>query len=310
MTGNLHNPRTDRLELPALRNFNIILYLRREDLLFPGLSGNKYRKLKYNLKKAGEDGYKQLLTFGGAFSNHIHATAAAGKSFDFETIGVIRGEELEGRSLNPTLAEAREMGMQLVFVSRKAYDQRHEPWFLETLGGKFPKAYILPEGGTNTLAVKGCCEILNPEDSSYDMVCCPVGTGGTLLGLEQAGLLPVWGYPALKGFGPGALSNLYVSGKETLSELPGSRLRTEYHFGGYGRINEELVKFIRDVHEQTGVVLDGVYTGKMLYGICADIKNGIIPEGSRILAIHTGGVQGNRGLNLRLQKKNLTLLPL
>ena len=298
MTGSPLNPRTDRITLRSLCDHNIILDLRREDLLFPGLSGNKYRKLKYNLQRAREQGARQLLTFGGAFSNHVHATAAAGKAFDFETIGFIRGEELATRPLNPTLAEAREMGMQLVFVSRKDYGKRKDTEFLTALAAAYPQAYILPEGGTNALAVKGCSEILQPEDADYDMVCCAVGTGGTMLGLQQSGLVPVWGYAALKGLSdPGLLRS-------------GATLRTRYHFGGYGTITGELIQFIQEFYEQTGVVLDGVYTGKMLFGIAQDIRSGTIPDGSRILAIHTGGIQGNRGLNTSLQKKGLPLLPL
>lgn len=298
MTGNPLSARTDRLNLRELRNYDITLDLRREDMLFPGLSGNKYRKLKYNLVQAREQGTSQLLTFGGAYSNHIHATAAAGKAFGFDTLGIIRGEELGTQPLNPTLAEAREMGMELVFVSRQTYEQRQEPEFLRTLTQEYPRAYILPEGGTNALAIEGCSEILCPEDKTYDLVCCPVGTGGTLLGLQQARLLPVWGYSSLKGLDDPRLVE------------SGAILRTDYHFGGYGRITEDLVRFISELHEQTGVVLDGVYTGKMLFGICADVQAGIIPPGSRILVIHTGGVQGNRGLNTSLQKKGLTLLPL
>lgn len=298
MTGSPHNPRTDRLILSALRNFEITLDLRREDLLFPGLSGNKYRKLKYNLAQARERGARQLLTFGGAYSNHIHATAAAGKAFGFETVGLIRGEELAEQPLNPTLAEAQEMGMKLIFTSRQDYGRRHEPEFLQSLTSENPDAYVLPEGGTNSLAIKGCSEILQAGDSDYDFVCCPVGTGGTMLGLQEAGLLPVWGYAALKGLSDPALTG------------PEITLRTGYHFGGYGKITEDLAAFIRAVYAETGVVLDGVYTGKMLYGLCADIRDGVISPGSRILAIHTGGVQGNRGLNSGLQKKGLTLLPL
>ncbi|SFR40078.1 1-aminocyclopropane-1-carboxylate deaminase [Robiginitalea myxolifaciens] len=300
MTGSPHNPRTDRLVLSALRDFEITLDLRREDLFFPGLSGNKYRKLKYNLAQAREEGARQLLTFGGAYSNHIHATAAVGKAFGFETVGLIRGEELATQPLNPTLAEAQEMGMQLVFTSRQDYSRRHEPEYLEVLAKDYPDTYIIPEGGTNALAIKGCSEILQPGDAHYDLVCCPVGTGGTMLGLRETGMLPVWGYAALKG----------LSDSDASLTGPEATLRTGYHFGGYGKITEELAAFIRTVYEETGVVLDGVYTGKMLFGICADIRGGVIPPGSGILAIHTGGVQGNRGLNAGLQKKGLTLLPL
>lgn len=293
------------VKLPVLEEYGVTLSFKREDLLFPHLSGNKYRKLKYNLREAAARGDKTLITFGGAYSNHLHATAAAGKEFGFRTIGFVRGEELRGGPLNPTLSEAKRWGMQLEFLSRADYRNKSNPEFLQSLLVDFGPAYLLPEGGTNDLAVAGCSEILGPSDREATHICCPVGTGGTLAGLiRSAGPRQrVLGYPALKA---------PEFKMEQASLIPGANwgLITDYHFGGYGKINAELVCFINDFKALTGIPLDPVYTGKMAFGILADIRLGRLPAGSRVLAIHTGGLQGIKGMNMRLKKKNLPLLHL
>jgi 1-aminocyclopropane-1-carboxylate deaminase len=268
------------------------------------LSGNKFRKLKYNLEAARQGGWDRLMTFGGAFSNHIHATAAAGTLYGFDSIGFIRGAELADKPLNPTLSDARSQGMQLVFLSREEYRLRAESTFQKGLQNKYGPAFLLPEGGTNQLAIKGCAEILGPTDAQYSHICCPVGTGGTMAGLVLgAAHSMVWGYSALKA------GELEVQLK-TL--MPGNnwQLRTHYHFGGYAKFDLELIEFIRAFKRHTGTILDPVYTGKMLFGVFADIQSGAIPSGSRVLAIHTGGLQGIRGMNQKLKKKGLPLLPL
>ncbi|MBC2837718.1 1-aminocyclopropane-1-carboxylate deaminase/D-cysteine desulfhydrase [Robiginitalea sp. SC105] len=296
---------TQEIRLPVLSRRRVELHIRREDLLHPGLSGNKFRKLNYNLQQMQAAGLKTLVTFGGAYSNHIHATAAAGKEFGFRTIGIIRGEELDGRPLNPTLADARAAGMELHFVSREAYARRGDPGFQVELLDRYGPAYLLPEGGTNREAIRGCAEILGPEDAAFNWVCCPVGTGGTLAGLV-AGSFPgqrIRGYSALKA------DDL----SESLKALvPGDNwdLCTAFHFGGYARIDASLVRFINQFFADTGIPLDPVYTGKMLYGILDEVGRGTFEKGSRILAIHTGGLQGIRGMNLNLRKKNLPLLQL
>ena len=297
--------RTDAIDLPELRKWGISLYLRREDLLYPQLSGNKYRKLRYNLEEARRLGHRRLITFGGAYSNHIHATAAAGPIFGFETLGLIRGDELEGRPLNPTLEDARRAGMRLVFLSREDYARRGDPAFQASCLERYGPGYLLPEGGTNDLAVRGCAEILQPEDAQFDLICCPVGTGGTLAGLVRAatGRQRVLGYPALKAAG---LS------EQLATFIPGGRwaLSGHSHFGGYGPVTAELVQFINEFRTQTGIALDPVYTGKMMHAILEDAGSGLIEPGSNVLAIHTGGLQGIRGMNLQLRKKNLPLLQL
>lgn len=297
--------RTDAIDLPILREKGVSLFLRREDLLFPQLSGNKFRKLKYNLEEARRLGHRRLITYGGAYSNHIHATAAAGAIYGFETLGLIRGDELAGQPLNPTLEDARRAGMELVFLSRADYSRRGERDFQDFCLERYGPGYLLPEGGTNDLAVQGCAEILQPEDARFDLLCCPVGTGGTLAGLVRGATAHqrVRGYPALRADG------LSV---QLASWIPGDRwtLSDHSHFGGYGRVTPALVAFINEFKELTGIALDPVYTGKMMYALLDDVASGRIAPGSAVLAIHTGGLQGIRGMNLELRKKNLPLLQL
>lgn len=296
--------RNQKVELPELRERGIVLFVKREDELHPFISGNKFRKLKYNLESAKELGKTTLLTFGGAFSNHLLATACAGKEHGFKTIGVVRGNELqESWKENPTLQMAAAFGMRFHFVSRDAYRQKSAPPFLKTLQNTFGDFYPLPEGGTNALAVKGCQEILSEDDTLFDVVCGAVGTGGTMAGLINA-IRPnqkVWGYPALKGD--------FL--KEDICKFAANdnwRLITDYHFGGYAKMTRELVDFINDFKKSTGIPLDPIYTGKMLYGILDQVKKGQFEEGSHILAIHTGGLQGIKGMNLVLKKKMWPLL--
>jgi 1-aminocyclopropane-1-carboxylate deaminase len=297
--------RTDQIKLPWLTDYGIELYLRREDLLMPALSGNKYRKLKFNLEEAKRRGLSRLLTFGGAYSNHIHATAAAGKLFGFEAVGFIRGDELSARQLNPTLQDAQDNGMQLIFLSRSEYDKRHFQDFQDQLLKLYGPGYVIPEGGTNDFAIAGCAEILQPVDVEYNLICCAVGTGGTLAGLVRSSGTPqkVRGYMALKGVG-------FRSQLETIIPHRNWELVDRYHFGGYAKVTRELIAFVNDFKSQTGVTLDPVYTGKLIYGILDDIRNFRIPSNSKILAIHTGGLQGIRGINQQLAKKALPLLEL
>ena len=290
----------ERVNLPKTKG--VELYVKREDQIHAFVSGNKYRKLKYNLLEAEKSGYKTLLTFGGAFSNHIAAVASAGHLIGFKTIGVIRGDELESKiSENATLNFAQENGMQFKFVSREIYRSKTSESFLKSLEAEFGDFYVIPEGGTNELAVKGCQEILYPEDFNFDYICCSVGTGGTISGLIN-GSKPsqqVLGFPALKGD--------FL--KEDISKFATQtnwKLITDYHFGGYAKINDELVAFINQFKSDYNMPLDPVYTGKMLFGILDLIDKNYFPKGSKILAIHTGGLQGIEGMNAHLRKKNLS----
>ena len=292
------------IQLPILEEKSIVLTIKREDLLHPLISGNKYRKLKYNLLHAKEKGYKTLLTFGGAFSNHILAVAAAGKENGFETIGVIRGEELSEKwKQNPTLQLANQLGMRFKFVSREAYRTKDTIDFTKNLEKDFGVFYTIPEGGTNELAIKGCEEILTEQDRTFDIVCTCVGTGGTIAGLINTAKQnqQVLGFSALKG-------DFLNTEIENLTKKQGWKLITDYHFGGYGKVNEKLITFINDFKTETGIPLDPIYTGKMLFGLLDMIKNDSFAKGTKILAIHTGGLQGISGMNMVLKKKKLPLL--
>ncbi|MGB7785311.1 MAG: pyridoxal-phosphate dependent enzyme [Salinimicrobium sp.] len=283
----------------------ISLFLKREDLLHPQVSGNKFRKLKYNLKNAIFEGYNTVLTFGGAYSNHIAATAAAAKESGLRSIGIIRGEEL-GQDMQQTLKEnstlnfAASCGMQLHFVSRSDYRQKTSEEFLKLLQEQFGNFYLVPEGGTNELAVKGCEEILSEEDKEFDIICCAVGTGGTISGLINASAegQKVLGFPALKG-------DFLTSEVEKFSEKNNWELITNYHFGGYAKVDRQLIEFINDFKSRFDVQLDPVYTGKMMFGIFDLMQNKKFKENTRILAVHTGGLQGIRGMNNQLKKKSL-----
>ncbi len=280
------------------------LFIKREDEIHPFVSGNKFRKLKYNLQKAKNQGYKTLLTFGGAFSNHIIATAVAGKITGFQTIGIIRGDELatdfqQTIAENPTLKEAHKNGMKLEFVSRETYRNKTSSIFLENLKQQFGDFYLIPEGGTNELAIKGCEEILVAEDSKFDYICCAVGTGGTISGLINASQnhQKVIGFPALKG-------DFLTSEIKKYAKKSNWNLQTEYHFGGYAKYNATLIRFINDFKKETNVLLDPIYTAKMIYGLLEIIKNDGFQKGSKILAIHTGGLQGIQGMNKQIKKNN------
>lgn len=283
---------------------NISLTIKREDLIHPFVSGNKFRKLKYNLIQAKAEDKKVLLTFGGAFSNHIAAVAFAGKEQGFKTIGIIRGEEISTKiNENPTLKFAQENGMEFEFVSRENYRQKSENAFLEKLKEKFGDFYLIPEGGTNELAIKGCEEILTPEDAVFDYVCCAVGTGGTISGLINSALpnQKILGFPALKG-------DFLQDEIRIFAENENWNLITDYHFGGYGKVNLELIEFINAFFEESKVPLDPIYTGKMVFGVMDLIHKKYFPEHSKILLIHTGGLQGIEGMNIKLRNKKLPIL--
>ncbi|NAS14376.1 1-aminocyclopropane-1-carboxylate deaminase/D-cysteine desulfhydrase [Poritiphilus flavus] len=293
-----------KIQLPILEQKSISLQIKREDLLYPALSGNKYRKLKYNLLSAREQGHEQLLTFGGAYSNHIAATARAGKDNGIKTIGIIRGEELVSAwEQNPTLKKARQDGMQFKFVSRTTYRERHDPAFHARLRAEFGKYYLLPEGGTNELAIRGCEEILSDEDKEFNVVCCSVGTGGTLAGIVNSS----WEHQLILGFP--ALAGDFLN-KDIRKFTAGNNweLQQDYHFGGYARVNKELVLFINNFYSQTKIPLDPVYTGKMMFGILDLIRKDFFAAHTKILAIHTGGLQGIDGMNTKLKMKNLPLI--
>ncbi|WP_396218044.1 1-aminocyclopropane-1-carboxylate deaminase/D-cysteine desulfhydrase [Flavobacterium sp.] len=294
--------KSENQKIPIHFPNGIELFIKREDLLHPIISGNKFRKLKYNLAEAKRLGYKKLLTFGGAFSNHIVAVAGAGKEFGFETIGIIRGEELQEKiEENPSLSVAQQFGMKLVFVSRDAYRLKETPEFIKEMKSQFGDFYLLPEGGTNELAIKGCEEILNELDSEFSYVCTSVGTGGTISGIinSAASHQNIIGFSSLKG-------DFLQKDIAKFAKQKNWTINCEYHFGGYGKVTNELIDFINSFYILYEIPLDPIYTGKMMFGILDLIKNDFFPPNSKILAIHTGGLQGIAGMNLKLEKSGKT----
>jgi 1-aminocyclopropane-1-carboxylate deaminase len=282
------------VDLPILDQKGISLIVKRLDLVHPLLSGNKFFKLKYNLQQAQSLGYNKILTFGGAYSNHIYATAAACQLLGIESIGVIRGEE--HLPLNPTLGFAKEQGMHLHYINRTLYQNKTNETLRFLLESEFGKFYCVPEGGTNALAIQGTSEILQKEDALFDVICLPVGTGGTFAGVVNS-LLPhqtAIGYSSLKGdFIHGEIAQLFQM--HNIRSLQNWHIQNAYHFGGYGKFTTELLTFINDFYEQTGIPLDPIYTGKMMFGIIQGIEKGDFVAGQKVLALHTGGLQGNQG---------------
>ena len=277
-----------RLDDDALDRAGVRLWLKRDDLIDPDLPGNKWRKLKHNLAAAAGQGHDRLLTFGGAYSNHIRATAAAGRLTGLGTIGVIRGEPHE--PLNWSLSYAVSRGMRLRYLDRATYRRKASPDVIADLSRELGRFYLLPEGGSNDLAVRGCAELAAEIGPDADVVCCPAGTGGTLAGIA-AGLLPgqrAIGFPVLKGgeFLAGEVERLQAA---AIGRGSGNwRLECGFHFGGYARTTPELTEFIAAFGERHGLRLDRIYVAKMMFGIFALARRGEFPPGTRIVAVITG----------------------
>ena len=296
-------PLIQKINMQIADQADVKLYILRLDLMHPQINGNKWFKLKYNLVEAKQRNLSTILTFGGAYSNHIYATAAAGNIFGFRTIGVIRAEE--NIPLNPTLQFAVTQGMELVYIDRQTYKQRHTEELQNQLKQRFGKVFIIPEGGCNLNGMRGCIEILETikEFKEFNTVCLACGTGTTLAGitlsLNQS--QKVIGFPVLKG---GDFLNQDINDllKNYLnSDLPAPvnspapwELICNYHFGGYAQIKDELKLFCDNFQQQHHIPLDYIYTGKMFYGVMDLIKQGFFKSES-LLLIHTGGLQGNNG---------------
>ena len=286
----------------AIYQNDISLFIKRDDLIHPIISGNKFRKLKYNLIEAKNQKKITLLTFGGAFSNHILAVSAAGKEYGFDTIGIIRGEELEDKiETNPTLQKAKEFGMVFDFISRQEYRNKNNPEFLKKLKEKFGEFYLIPEGGTNEFAIKGCEEILTEDDKNFDFICCAIGTGGTISGIINSSNenQKILGFPVLKG-------DFLTEDIRKFAKKDNWELVTDYHFGGYAKYDATLIEFINNFYEKYQIPLDPIYTSKMVFGVLDLIEKEYFPPKSKILVIHTGGLQGINGINAILKQKNLT----
>jgi 1-aminocyclopropane-1-carboxylate deaminase len=262
--------------------------VKRDDLIHPEIPGNKWRKLKYNLTAAAEEGHDTLLTFGGAYSNHIRATAVAGYYFGFRTIGVIRGEE--HLPLNPSLAYAVSRGMRLTYLDRTTYRVKHSPPVIDALRREWGRFYLLPEGGSNVLAVRGCVELPAEIVEEFDVICCPVGTGGTLAGIA-AGLGPgqqAIGFSALKGgeFLAAEVTRLQEEAFGTASS--NWRVECGCNFGGFAKTTPQLQAFIDDFAVRHGMTLDRVYVAKMMFGVFSLIEDGAFPRGTKIVTVVTG----------------------
>jgi 1-aminocyclopropane-1-carboxylate deaminase len=308
-----------------LERHGVSVYIKRDDLIHPSVQGNKWRKLKYNLLKIKELNNPKLLTFGGAFSNHIYATAAAGKLLGIETIGVIRGERT--KPLSQSLAFAEQCGMKLHFVSRS--DFRNKEILAQKMGDHYNEVYVLPEGGTNELALRGCSEIIEEINQQLpklpDFITVACGTGGTIAGIIKGAdkNQKVIGLSVLKGsfiindvtkllslhhnpYNPSLKSDEYSQNLDKTSPISDSfawEINTDYHFGGYAKWTPELISFINRFRKLHNIALDPVYTGKMFFGLFDLVKKGYFPKGSTIVAVHTGGLQGIEGFNA-LKLKN------
>jgi len=283
---------TQEISLPLLKEKGIRLFIKRIDQIHKYVSGNKWFKLKYNLIEAKRKEVDLILTFGGAYSNHISATAFLANEHGFNSVGIIRGEKCF--PLNHTLSFALEKGMKIHYLNRSDYRLKHTDEYLKDLRAKFGDFYLIPEGGANNFAIQGAEEILELNDNQ-DYICCPVGTGVTISGIinSKNKNQHVIGFSAIKGF------NLLEKKIEDWVDKNNWMLLDDYSLGGYAKLNNELVQFINYFFETQNIPLDIVYNGKMMFGIMDLVATDYFPKGSSILAIHTGGIQGNVGMNER-----------
>lgn len=284
----------EQIENKLLDKAGVRLLIKREDLNHAFISGNKWWKLKYNIEKALIEKKQTILTFGGAFSNHIYATAAAADENNLKSIGIIRGEETP--PLNHTLSFAKSRQMELHYLSREDYRKKNDPKFIQQLYERFGDFYLVPEGGTNELAVKGCAEFALKELSKidFDFLCLPVGTGGTMAGVVSglAGNKEVLGVSVLKNG-----DFLHDDIRKLIHDFTGVSygnwsVLTSYHHGGYAKVTKKLMEFVSAMKERHNLPLDHVYTGKLMWALMNEVEAGRFPRGSTVLALHTGGLQG------------------
>ncbi|MBS1588329.1 MAG: pyridoxal-phosphate dependent enzyme [Bacteroidetes bacterium] len=270
----------------------------RLDLLHPVISGNKWYKLRPNLEAAKNANFNTILTFGGAFSNHLIATAAAAAQSGFQSVGVVRGLDTE-TTLNPTLEACKQYGMKLHFVSREDYHKNKTEDFLATLQNLYGEIFVIPEGGANENGRSGAEDIGNMIPNCYSHVCVSVGSGTTVLGILRRLTIE----KQVLGFAP-MKKGKYL--KEVISQyflpkhLPNLQLFDQWHFGGFGHWKPELLDFMNQFYLSETIPLDMVYTAKMMFGVFALIQQNYFPEKSKILCIHTGGLQGNISIRSNL----------
>ncbi|MCC6599286.1 MAG: 1-aminocyclopropane-1-carboxylate deaminase/D-cysteine desulfhydrase [Crocinitomicaceae bacterium] len=295
---NIAEPTTQRIKLGG-REVDV----RRLDLIHPDINGNKWYKLKYNLERVLREPHKTILTFGGPWSNHIYSTASAAHLLDIQSIGIIRGAE--PMHWSETLKYAKSCGMQLVFISKTAYSEKETEDFRAWLHEEYGSFTLIPEGGADFFGVSGCIEILQPDDlTKYDIICCACGSGATAAGLligsgeeqEVVAFSAMKGGSFLKNEILKQVNKVFMNLEVTAGFDKKIRVVTDYHFGGFGKWNKELLDFMKDFQERYGIPLDQVYTGKMMYGLVDMIEKEKIDVNKRILVIHTGGLQGTKSL--------------
>jgi 1-aminocyclopropane-1-carboxylate deaminase len=283
-----HSP-VEEIFNPLFSQKDLRVFVKRDEMIHPFISGNKWRKLKYSLLEAERQHKKHLVTFGGAYSNHLLATACAGAKFGFKTTGFVRGEDVK----NEVLGLCQLFGMQLIFTDRESYKTKR--LLFEKHFETDTTAYFIDEGGASHLAVQGCAELLDELDSVYDHLFCAAGTGttaaGFIKGIQERTLnTKVHVIPVLKGAGS------LKAEIEAFSGYSDFKFHQEYHFGGYAKTDEKLLTFIKTFCRETGILIEPVYTGKMFYALFDLIKNDGFEPKSKILTIHTGGLTGILGM--------------
>ncbi len=281
-----------KIETELTQKFDIQLFIKRDDLIHPEISGNKWRKLKYNIAQAQLENKQTLLTFGGAFSNHITATAAAGKYLHFRTIGIIRGEKYT--PLNPSLQFAESCGMELFYVDRTAYKQKNISTILQQIPNYDANdIFVLPEGGATELAIKGCAEIVDEINIAFDFICCACGTGTTIAGIASniKSTQQVIGFPVLKH------ANLQQEIEQKITDLKTNFTLIDAAIGGYAKTTPQLVQFIKTFYHEHQILLDYVYTGKVMLRLFELIEQGYFPKKSTIVMVHTGGTMNANVFN-------------
>lgn len=289
---------------PLLASEGINLAVKREDLIHPYVSGNKWRKLKYNLLRAREEGTKTIVTFGGAFSNHIHAIAVACKLTKLQSIGIIRGEY---DSANPTLQFARSCGMELFFIDRQSYREKEKSTVVKEFLEGLESYTIVPEGGTNELAFEGLEELAHEINcKNHHVVMVSAGTGGTATGILQALDISkeLWVYSSLKS----DYLKQEISSKVTSEKSDQFRFLSDYHYGGYGKSPATLISFINDFQNHAQIPLDPIYNAKLIAGFFDMIRSETLDKSKSYLWIHTGGLQGAMAYNYMAAKKGKDLI--
>ena len=281
------------LKLNINNSNNIKLFIKREDLIHDIVSGNKWRKLNYNFKYIKEKKIKKILSFGGAYSNHLHALSWLAKKNNIKSFGLVRGCELSIE--NPTLSFCKKNKIDLFFLNRSTYrnNKYNNPIFKKIIKSE-ENVFVIPEGGFNEFGIKGCEEIMNEVNEHYDIICCSIGSGCTAVGIikslkfDQSFL----GFSSFKN--NSQIKNIISEKVKTMNW----EINSEYNFGGFGQVNDDLKKFIKDFKNTYAIMLDPIYTSKLFFGLFDMISKNKLPKDSRILVLHTGGLQGLQGVKL------------